>query len=60
MTKQEALSWFDGNGAALGRALGITRYAVWKWPDDQPIPALREKQMRYEIIPKLKRKKAKK
>ena len=60
MKKQEALDLFGGSQAELARALGITRHAVWKWPDDQPIPELREKQLRYEIIPRLKKKKARK
>ncbi|OWT68066.1 MULTISPECIES: Cro/CI family transcriptional regulator [unclassified Achromobacter] len=32
MTKQEAIAKF-GNGAALARALGITRSAISQWPD---------------------------
>lgn len=32
MTKQDAISIF-GSGAALARALGITRGAVSLWPD---------------------------
>jgi len=32
MTKKEAIEIF-GSGAALGRALGISRAAVWQWPE---------------------------
>ncbi|WP_407059243.1 hypothetical protein ACJBUE_20240 (plasmid) [Ralstonia syzygii subsp. celebesensis] len=32
MTKKEAILIF-GSGAALGRALGVTRSAIWQWPD---------------------------
>jgi DNA-binding transcriptional regulator YdaS (Cro superfamily) len=33
MTKQQAIEIF-GNGAALARALGISRGAVWQWKAD--------------------------
>jgi hypothetical protein len=33
MTKQQAIALF-GDGAALGRALGITKGAISQWPDD--------------------------
>lgn len=33
LTKHQALAIF-GSGAALARALGITRGAVSQWPDD--------------------------
>jgi transcriptional repressor of cell division inhibition gene dicB len=33
LTKQQATAIF-GSGAALGRALGITRSAVSQWPDE--------------------------
>lgn len=58
MTKEQALKHFNGNQAALARELGIERQAVWKWPDGEPIPELREKQLRYEILPKLKKQKS--
>lgn len=32
LTKQQAVSMF-GSGAALGRALGISKGAVSQWPD---------------------------
>lgn len=57
MTKQQALKHFNGNQAELARALGIERQAVWKWDEDKPIPELREKQLKYEILPKLKKQK---
>lgn len=33
MLKSEALNYFKGNGAELGRKLGIGRAAVQKWGD---------------------------
>lgn len=36
MNKSAALTHFDGNGAALARAIGITRSAVNQWPDIVP------------------------
>ncbi|MBU9579588.1 Cro/Cl family transcriptional regulator [Ralstonia mannitolilytica] len=33
MTKKEAIGIF-GSGAALGRALGVSRAAIWQWPDE--------------------------
>ena len=33
ISKAEAVAAFDGNTAALARALGITPSAVYQWPD---------------------------
>jgi hypothetical protein len=33
MTKQQAIDLFDGNGAELGRALGLSRGRISQWPD---------------------------
>ncbi len=52
MTKAEALSYFNGNGAALARALGINREAVYQWSDDR-IPAAQELRLKYEVLPKM-------
>lgn len=38
MKKSEALGLFDGNGAALGRALGVGRAAISKLPPDLDRP----------------------
>ncbi|KKB61049.1 hypothetical protein WM40_25540 [Robbsia andropogonis] len=32
LTKQQAIDMF-GSGAALGRAVGVTKAAVWQWAD---------------------------
>ncbi|MBL0142632.1 MAG: hypothetical protein IPP91_11165 [Betaproteobacteria bacterium] len=40
MKKSEALAHFDGSVAKLAEALGISRPAVYLWPDEQ-IPELR-------------------
>jgi DNA-binding XRE family transcriptional regulator len=54
MTKAEALSYFNGNGAALARALGINREAVYQWSEER-IPQAQELRLKYEVIPKLKK-----
>lgn len=36
MRKADVLKYYDGNAAAAGRAVGVTRSAVQQWPD--PIP----------------------
>ncbi len=54
MTKQQALKLFDGSSPKLAKALGISRQAIHKWGDDEPIPELREMKIRHEIIPKRK------
>lgn len=33
VTKEDAVAAFDGNSAALARALGITPSAVYQWPE---------------------------
>lgn len=33
ISKEQAIAAFDGNAAALARALGITPSAVYQWPD---------------------------
>ena len=50
ITKEEALAPFDGNQAALAAALGIKPQAVQQWKDNEPIPQLRQYQLR-EIRP---------
>ena len=34
MLKSAVLAHYDGNGAAVARAVGVTRSAVCQWPDD--------------------------
>jgi len=36
MRKTDVLSYFDGNGAAVARAIGYTRSAVQQWPEIIP------------------------
>jgi len=33
ITKEQAISAYEGNASALARALGITPSAVYQWPD---------------------------
>lgn len=50
MTKTEALAFYDNNGSALARDLGITKQAVSAWLDG-PIPRAHALSLRYEILP---------
>lgn len=52
MTKTEALSHFNNNGAALARALDINREAVYQW-DEDAIPEAQALKLKYEVLPKL-------
>lgn len=47
MKKREAIEQF-GSGAALARALGITKQAVSQWPEDR-IPEKQELRIRYVL-----------
>ena len=39
-TLKADLVWlFYGNMSELARTLGISRQAVWKWPESKPVPA---------------------
>lgn len=55
MTKREALELFSNSPTKLANALGISRQAVHRWPDDGPIPELQELKLRHEIIPSIKK-----
>ena len=50
ITKAQALALYNGNGAALARALGIGRAAVSKWPEG-PIPEGYALKIRYVLRP---------
>lgn len=50
MTKLEALALFK-NASEMASALGITRSAVSQWKDEEPIPAVHELRIRYELRP---------
>lgn len=54
VTKAEALALFEGNQAALGRALGVTRQAISKIPDDGDLPEWMALKVRFVIKPKRK------
>lgn len=41
MRKKDALTYFQGNGAALGRAIGVTRVTVHEWPAIIPLEPAR-------------------
>jgi DNA-binding transcriptional regulator YdaS (Cro superfamily) len=45
MTKTQAIKW-AGGVVKLAKRLGIKPQAVSQWPGDQPIPRLREYQIR--------------
>jgi hypothetical protein len=36
MRKIDVLAYYDGNGAAVARAIGYTRSAVQQWPEIVP------------------------
>lgn len=48
LTKRQAIE-AAGSAAALARLLGIRHQAVQQWPMDEPIPELRQYQLR-EIL----------
>ncbi|WP_394253791.1 Cro/CI family transcriptional regulator [Stenotrophomonas maltophilia] len=50
ITKEEAIAAYDGNAAALARALGITPSAVYQWPDGQ-IDDLLALKLRFVLMP---------
>jgi DNA-binding transcriptional regulator Cro len=50
ITKEEAIAAYDGNAAALARALGITPSAVYQWPDGQ-IDDLWALKLRFVLMP---------
>jgi hypothetical protein len=50
VSKKKAVSIY-GSQYQLAIALGITRQAISKWPDDKPIPDLQAMRLRYELAP---------
>ncbi|MDH1791296.1 Cro/CI family transcriptional regulator [Stenotrophomonas sp. GD03819] len=50
ITKEEAIAAYDGNAAALARALGITPSAVYQWPAGQ-IDDLWALKLRFVLMP---------
>lgn len=52
ITKEQALAAYDGNGAALARALNITPSAVSQWPDG-PIGEVHALKLRFLLKPEV-------
>lgn len=52
ITKEQALAAYDGNGAALARALNITPSAVSQWPEG-PIGEVHALKLRFVLKPEL-------
>jgi hypothetical protein len=52
ITRKQAVAAF-GSVSALSKALGISRTAVYLWPENDPIPELQAMRLRYEIKPDL-------
>lgn len=53
MTKAEVLSRLHFTDSQLAEQLGITRAAVGLWPQDEILPENRQRQLKYELYPKL-------
>lgn len=53
MQLSEVMPYFNGNGAALARALGVTRGAVHLWRKSGEIPELQIMKLKYEVLPSL-------
>jgi len=58
ITKERAIKLF-GSAAKLADALGITRQAIYYWPDNSEIPEGYDMKIRYELRPELFKVKAK-
>ncbi|MCV0218805.1 Cro/CI family transcriptional regulator [Stenotrophomonas sp. Ps181] len=50
ISKEEAIAAYEGNAAALARALGITPSAVYQWPEGQ-IDDLWALKLRFVLMP---------
>jgi len=50
ITRKQAVAAF-GSVVALAKALGISRTAVYLWPENDPIPELQALRLRYELCP---------
>lgn len=50
ISKEKALALYDGNQAALGRALGVTRQYINKLPDG-PLPEWMDLKIRFVLKP---------
>jgi hypothetical protein len=47
--KEAAIAAYNGNGAALARALEVTAAAVYQWPSNKPIPERHALRLRYQL-----------
>jgi hypothetical protein len=52
ITRKQAVAAF-GSVSALSKALGISRAAVYLWPENDPIPELQALRLRYELKPEV-------
>ena len=52
ITKERAIAAYDGNAAALARALGITPSAIYQWPEG-PIAEGYALKLRFVLKPDL-------
>lgn len=50
ITKEQALALYDGNQAALGRGLGVSRQAINKLPDGA-LPEWMDLKLRFVLKP---------
>lgn len=50
ITRKQAVAAYGGV-ASLAKALGISRAAVYLWPENDPIPELQALRLRYELKP---------
>lgn len=50
ISKAQAIAAYDGNTAALARALGITPSAIYQWPDG-PIGEVHALKLRFVLKP---------
>lgn len=49
----DVLPHFGGEKKQLADALKITKQAVSRWPEDQPIPEKQELKIRHELLPEV-------
>lgn len=52
ITKADAIAAYDGNAAALARALGITPSAVYQWPDGE-VAEVHALKLRFVLKPEI-------
>ena len=52
ITKNEAVAAYEGNSAALARALGISPAAIYQW-DDGPIGEVHALKLRFVLKPEI-------